>query len=353
MLAHYQGDYAHAEALCGESLALYRQAGDERGVASALSGLALAARTTGDYPTAQSTFEQALEIFRGLGDQQGVARTLGRLGLAVWFAGDVERFRVLVEQSLAAFRELEDIEGIGLCSLHLGLVALSQDDPARARPLVEKSLSICGELGDRRTIAKGAYFLGDAVSGTRDHAAARPLYEESLSLSLELGDRWVSAISLEGLARTAAATGQPEAAANLLGAADALRDATGAPRPAYWRTLYDRVLPELRACLGDDAFETAWRAGRTLTTDQAPTVLGAPVTAASTSDRPDGLSARAIEVLGLVAEGFTDAQVAERLVVSIRTVHAHLRSIYRKLDVRSRSAATRYAVEHGLAGDSA
>jgi DNA-binding NarL/FixJ family response regulator len=40
--------------------------------------------------------------------------------------------------------------------------------------------------------------------------------------------------------------------------------------------------------------------------------------------------------------------VAERLVVSIRTVHAHLRSIYRKLDVRTRSAATRYAVDHRL-----
>ena len=51
-----------------------------------------------------------------------------------------------------------------------------------------------------------------------------------------------------------------------------------------------------------------------------------------------------------LAEGLTDAQVAERLVVSLRTVHAHLRSIYRKLDVRTRSAATRYAVDHGLAG---
>ena len=54
------------------------------------------------------------------------------------------------------------------------------------------------------------------------------------------------------------------------------------------------------------------------------------------------------EVLALVAEGLTDAQVAERLVVSIRTVHAHLRSIYRKIDVRTRSAATRYALEHGV-----
>ena len=80
--------------------------------------------------------------------------------------------------------------------------------------------------------------------------------------------------------------------------------------------------------------------------EQAPGLL-APLTAART-DRPDGLTPRELEVVGLVAEGLTDAQVAERLFVSLRTVNAHLRSIYRKLDVRSRSAATRYAVEQGL-----
>jgi DNA-binding NarL/FixJ family response regulator len=51
----------------------------------------------------------------------------------------------------------------------------------------------------------------------------------------------------------------------------------------------------------------------------------------------------------MVSTGLTDAEVAEQLVLSIRTVHAHLRSIYRKLDVHTRSAATRYAVEHDLA----
>ncbi len=70
---------------------------------------------------------------------------------------------------------------------------------------------------------------------------------------------------------------------------------------------------------------------------------------ASPPGRPDGLTARELEVLALVAEGRTDAEVAETLVLSIRTVNAHLRSIYRKLDVHTRSAATRYALEHGLA----
>jgi DNA-binding NarL/FixJ family response regulator len=55
-------------------------------------------------------------------------------------------------------------------------------------------------------------------------------------------------------------------------------------------------------------------------------------------------------VLRLVASGLTNAQVAERLVVSPLTVNAHLRSIFGKLGVTSRAAATRYAVEHGLTG---
>ena len=53
-------------------------------------------------------------------------------------------------------------------------------------------------------------------------------------------------------------------------------------------------------------------------------------------------------MLRLVAEGLSDVQVAERLFVSARTVHAHLRAIYGKLGVPSRSAATRWAVERGM-----
>jgi DNA-binding NarL/FixJ family response regulator len=60
------------------------------------------------------------------------------------------------------------------------------------------------------------------------------------------------------------------------------------------------------------------------------------------------LTAREVEVLRLVADGTSDAQVAEKLVVSLRTVHSHLRSIYRKLQVGSRSEATRWAVERRL-----
>jgi DNA-binding CsgD family transcriptional regulator len=64
--------------------------------------------------------------------------------------------------------------------------------------------------------------------------------------------------------------------------------------------------------------------------------------------RADGLTPREVEILRLVTSGRTNRQLAEELGVSTRTIDAHLRSIYAKLGVKSRSAATRYAVEHDL-----
>ena len=64
--------------------------------------------------------------------------------------------------------------------------------------------------------------------------------------------------------------------------------------------------------------------------------------------RADGLTSREVEILRLVTSGLTNRQLAEELGVSTRTVDAHLRSVYAKLGVKSRSAATRYAIEHQL-----
>ena len=62
------------------------------------------------------------------------------------------------------------------------------------------------------------------------------------------------------------------------------------------------------------------------------------------------LTARELDVLRLLNDGVSDADIATELVVSRRTVHAHLRSIYRKLDVGSRFAAAQWASDHALAG---
>ena len=75
-----------------------------------------------------------------------------------------------------------------------------------------------------------------------------------------------------------------------------------------------------------------------------PSILPAKSSATSSA----GLSRRENEVLRLLTMGLTSTQIAEQLVISLPTVNTHVRSIYNKLGVTSRSAATRYAVEHYL-----
>ena len=65
--------------------------------------------------------------------------------------------------------------------------------------------------------------------------------------------------------------------------------------------------------------------------------------------RPGGLTAREVEVLALVATGKSNRAIAEELVISDKTVARHISNIFIKLDISSRSAATAYAYEHGLA----
>jgi DNA-binding NarL/FixJ family response regulator len=68
----------------------------------------------------------------------------------------------------------------------------------------------------------------------------------------------------------------------------------------------------------------------------------------ATSIYPAGLTQREVEVLRLLAKGLTIVQIAEQLIISFHTANAHVRSIYNKLEVTSRNAATRYALEHHL-----
>ena len=80
----------------------------------------------------------------------------------------------------------------------------------------------------------------------------------------------------------------------------------------------------------------------------APLPSKPPTPVSSKEALPHNLTPRELEVLRLVATGLTDAQIAAELVISPRTVSKHLQSIYGKLLVSTRSAATRFAVEHHL-----
>ena len=128
---------------------------------------------------------------------------------------------------------------------------------------------------------------------------------------------------------------------------------------------YERVRAAVRAQLGEQTFAQALAEGRAMTLEQVLSSWEDSISSSqpptksmmgTTADRqqglpstvPNELTGREVEVLRLVAQGLTDAQIAEALVISPRTVNAHLRSIYSKLGITSRHAATLFALQHRL-----
>jgi ATP/maltotriose-dependent transcriptional regulator MalT len=340
-------DFERAAALREESLKLSRALEDKAGIAASLNGLAWVARMRGDYATSRSLLDEALAIHRELGDKRGLAESLFLLGGTDAFEGNHEVARSLLEEALVLYREVGDRQGAADSVGVLGIVALSKGEYERARSLVEESQALMKSVGDRRGFAKTSNILGDITFGQGDHAAAGDLYEEARKVFADLDDGWWLAWSLEGLAGVDAARGRLARAARIFGAAEALREEIHSPRPTALRAVYDRSLATVRAGLDETAFAAAWAAGRKMAPEQAlaqETQEAGPEPAAY----PVGLTAREVEVLRLVARGMSNARVGGELFISPRTVDAHLTSIYGKLGVSSRTAATRYAIEHDL-----
>jgi predicted ATPase/DNA-binding CsgD family transcriptional regulator len=344
VLARYQGDYDRAEVLCRDALELFRSLDDLKGVAEATTGLALIRSARGDHPEAETLYREALSIYERLDDDPGIARTLDRFALNFVITGEHDRARPLFERSIALFRRLDDSHGVALGLYGLSVTRLPGAEVV-ARAQAEESLDILRAVGDRRSFAKVLWNLADISADLGDAETAAAQFAESLTLFIEFGDRWFCGIVLESAALAGAAD-DAERAVRLLGAADAIWTAIGVPLPVFFCERHDRVVSEARNLLGDARFEAAWGAGGRVPLRATVELL--PAVQPGSVESAEGLTIREIEVLGMVATGLTDAEVAEQLVVSIRTVHAHLRSIYRKLDLHTRSAATRYALEHDL-----
>ena len=156
------------------------------------------------------------------------------------------------------------------------------------------------------------------------------------------------------LAEIATRAGRNAEAASHLDKSFALVDSFAAP---YERALTLLALAELRVATGQtlearfalDEVRTICQPLRAALALARTDVLDLTLTSAESGEvYPAGLSVREVEVLRLVAEGLTDADVANHLSISPRTVGQHLRSVYNKLGVSSRAAATRFAVEHHL-----
>jgi predicted ATPase/DNA-binding CsgD family transcriptional regulator len=285
-------------------------------------------------------YREAAQLFRKVKNDAGVAACIRDRGNARMLQGDYQGCRRDGLESLVRCRACGDEHGAAWCEESIGWAAVLSGDWA--------------EAVTRLTAAAASFTASDAPFGACaceiELAQAHQLHGDWIesvdaclrALNLQRTHRLMAtwADLIEVVARLCVEQRRWTVAAQLYGAA------------AGWRGDYDQVswfpsvtrfslLNEGRARLGDPAWTEAYEAGRRLDPDRANQIaedqlidLRRQLEVGSA-----GLSHREIEVLRLVAAGLTDGEIAERLVLSPRTVHAHLRSIYQKLGVNSRTAA--------------
>jgi predicted ATPase/class 3 adenylate cyclase len=268
-LSYRQGNYDEARSLFIEALAHGQAAGDKSSMALTLNGIGMMDQEQGNINAARSYYEQSLALRRELGDEYGIGASLNNLALIAEEQEDYPTARALLEESLALAREQGDTQGIASCLMNSGNVAKDQGDYEAAHLKFEESLVLQRALGNRWGIALALGYLADIAHRQGDQDTALPLYRESLLLTQELGDRRGLALSLEGMASVYGAQGKGRVGAILWGAAEAVREAIGAPISPKELARYREVVGAARSTFGEEAFAKAWEEGGAMSLEEA------------------------------------------------------------------------------------
>jgi non-specific serine/threonine protein kinase len=358
LLLSDRGEYARAVTLLEEALGLCRAISDDWGIAFALGNLGFVLHNQDDYQRAEACLEESLAVARRAGHTLNVARSLNSLGLVARAIGDHARAVTLYQESLALWRELRNNVGIAQSLCFLGWAMRGLGDGAQARVCLEESLALSRDAGYTRGTAWSLTYLGRVALDQDDPARAVPLYAESLELQRQLGNTRAIAANLEGLAGAAVAQARLPSAARMLGAAAALRDAIGAsPQPADV-AMRARTIAAVQASLGDERFAALWLEGQAMSADEAiahalasdgPSSLPTGESGTPTVDpRRAGLTPREREVAALVAEGLSNRQIGEALVITEGTANVHVKHILNKLGFTSRAQVAAWVVQEQL-----
>jgi predicted ATPase/DNA-binding CsgD family transcriptional regulator len=289
-----------------------RADGDDWEAGLALSVKAAIMARQGGLDEAQRCYEDALEVLRD-NNGWGVAQTLYGFGGLARARGDHEAALRHFRDALALYREIDARSEIARCLAGIGSVALSQGD----LPLARSSLT------------------------------------ESLQFSLATGQRLMLARGLAAFAVLAAVSGDPARAVKLEGAGLALRAAVGQAPSSLAASRLDGLLEPARRDLGQTAVAALLAEGAAMSAHEAVSFAasGGPGeqpgngAAASAAGDGSGLTARELEIAGLIARGLSNRGIADELVISPATAARHVANIFTKLGFSSRAQLAAWAVQ--------
>jgi DNA-binding CsgD family transcriptional regulator len=315
-----------------------------------------AALDQGDYAAAPPRITECLALFRELDDPRGIARGLLVEGWAAPIQGELQRALDAHHESADEFRRAGDERGVILALAGLGNTATLAGNYADAARFNEDALTLARLLGDVHSQAQVLEALGLVAHEQGELTRARAFFTESVPLCLAVGSLELVCYCLVGLAGGALAVGRLERSAELLGAAEGLRERSDLGVWPVRQVLQQRQVATLRARLADapSTLDEAWAAGRGLSlataarlaleesVDPGGSVL-APAAVVSLA-----LTAREQEVAVLIAQGKTSKEIADVLIIAERTADTHAAHIRDKLGLRSRAEIAAWAVRQGV-----
>ena len=266
-----QTDVAAAE--LREALAGFRAIGDRWGIGFALSQLGDLAAADGDFAQAVSWQREAIALVREVGIREDLPQLEVKLSYQLWRSGELAEARRLLKQARVAAEEIGLPEVIASVEYGNATFARVEGDLDEAR----RSMARAAELMDNpafaaqfRAMTRSTQALIETSAG--DLVLARDRHAEALRLAVQSRDAPVVALVLEGVADLVLREGDPERAALLLGAADAVRGLRDLSTPDR-----ARIAEEARAALGDAGFEAAYGRAAGLTVTGAVEATGLPV----------------------------------------------------------------------------
>ena len=362
-LAFEVSDLPTARSLLEQSVSIYRALGPAAtwSLAEALRHLGYTMTEMGDYQTASPLLMEGLGMMRALKDDVGTARALRQLAWTLLRSGQFERAVQYFEESLQLFRRTGNKYEMSIILSGMADLALYKGDFERATVLEEESLQLAREIGYTWRIPASLGNLARIATRQGDLQRAVTLLAESLRLRRAIGEQGGTAWCLEKFAGIALTQAQHESpsrraehfrrAARLYGAASALRASIGSALDLVDVREYERHLAILREQLDllvPPAFESAWAAGQALTLDEAVAYALETPAAEPVKEAVGGLTAREREVVVLIAQGASNREIADALVLSERTVESHVGHILNKLALGKRTQVRKWAVEKGL-----